>query len=139
MLIGCSGALLASKFARARSLADYTAELATARRAASCEADCQVTGACASLPGRPCVAISQEDCRASSICRDRGKCSLSLGLCVAGGDEDCRKSRWCSEYGHCSLTIEGCLPGSDKDCAQSAVCTTHNLCKASKLGMCRQR
>lgn len=122
--------------ANAHSRTDYGADLANARRDPSCHSDCEVSGACGSLPGRPCVAISQGDCVASAICRDRGKCTLASGRCVAGARDDCSGSRWCAEYGHCSLTDEGCLAASDDDCARSAVCETHDHCQASKIGTC---
>lgn len=101
-------------------------------------ADCFQKGLCASKDsnnlGKTCVPFDDADCKASTICKEEGKCTKdSTGTaCAAKEDKDCKASMLCKEKGLCSLDSQkgSCLAKTDEDCKRSQVCTNTDLCVA---------
>lgn len=94
---------------------------------------CERYGACAlsepdgSFSPR-CIAMGEDDCRASAACREEGVCGFIEefpGQCFAVSDEDCAASTVCKEVGCCKL-IEGSCLRSNGTCPTK--CCGDELC-----------
>lgn len=77
-----------------------------------------------------CVAESNDDCRASTGCRDWGRCTAENEACVASSKEDCRNSWHCRIQGRCTPKHGRCVVGGDGDCARSERCKYDRQCEA---------
>ncbi len=80
------------------------------------------------------TAHSQAECTQSSLCVERGYCSLVEGGCSAIRDQDCALSLACQE-GNCSASEHGCVIAKDADCKKGSLCRAYGMCSA-KNGVC---
>jgi len=90
---------------------------------------CSISGRCGKKTVKGvCIAVNDEDCRKSLVCRERGLCVRQKLRCVATRQRDCRSSRECTKLGACAATKGKCKPGSREDCADSDRCKIKGLC-----------
>lgn len=82
-----------------------------------------------------CVALNDEDCRASRVCALEGRCTARDGVCVAVEDEDCAGTELCAELGRCTLTAAGCRAVTPADCEASTACHGWGDCGVAR-GAC---
>ncbi len=83
-----------------------------------------------------CFSSGAAACRQSEGCRKEGRCSLNVdGVCDEGTDEDCRRSTDCSEKGLCRWDGHTCSALQDTDCAAAQACLKEKRCTA-RDGQC---
>ena len=86
-----------------------------------CERACVSDGACSrstTLVGDdyPCIAGSDDDCRASKACARDGRCTWygdrlgAAGICIAANDDDCRGAAICRQRKRCTAYNNKCQP-----------------------------
>jgi len=85
-----------------------------------------------------CEAGSDEHCRASELCRKRGRCYAKLGRCIARDDEDCRKAPGCKLDGLCTAEGQRCMAQQREDCRPTPGCIKRGEC-SPKQGVCAVR
>ncbi|MEM1034399.1 MAG: hypothetical protein AAGN82_28945 [Myxococcota bacterium] len=103
-----------------------------------CRAACWVSGQCGA-EGKACVAVSEEDCRASYGCRVNGLCTWEGKGCFGKSDQDCRASERCRTEGLCAYVGVGttnCRPATDDHCAESEACARYGRCRIGADGYC---
>jgi hypothetical protein len=92
---------------------------------------CERYGHCVVVEGEfgtMCVPGSEDDCRASTLCREHGACGLIAEVptqCFVVSDEDCAASVACEDAGCCTLIDADCSK-SDGSC--STKCCGDELC-----------
>jgi hypothetical protein len=82
----------------------------------SCQSDdacretcnCQQRGLCG-REGKSCKATEPEHCLKSDVCRIWGHCTVREGACVAGRNEDCFASENCKKAGRCTARDGSCV------------------------------
>ena len=81
--------------------------------------------------------LTEEDCRKSLQCEQKGLCLLESQKCVIGTADDCKNSRFCYDLGLCSLDKENgrCAAFTEAECRASTQCKTRRRCIASD-GLC---
>ncbi|MCB9638417.1 MAG: hypothetical protein H6727_05850 [Myxococcales bacterium] len=92
--------------------------------------ECYQKGRC-TAEGTQCVATTDADCRASRFCRNVGECSVANGVCIATKDLDCRESIQCKEAKRCIVSAGECVvlnPGYCRNDTSNIRCKTHGEC-----------
>lgn len=72
-----------------------------------------------------CVAEG-DDCKASRVCREEGRCTARDGICVAT-DTTCQSADLCQTLGFCTLIGDRCRPTA-ADCLRSERCKDFGDC-----------
>jgi hypothetical protein len=72
---------------------------------------------------------SDQDCRLSSFCRERGQCTLVGDRCEARTDADCASADGCHDDGACKLIGGTCQAGDVEACRASRGCRERGRCK----------
>jgi hypothetical protein len=99
-----------------------------------CRQACERVGQCTVVPRRRlshdfvCAAMSRDDCRDSTMCRERGECTPVDRSCQVGNDDDCLASSRCRQDGQCSLVGHQCELLSDADCGRTNGCRDEARC-----------
>jgi hypothetical protein len=110
-------------FARASKAARIEAECADRGPTSSC----LTHGTCAlNDDGTGCIAAKASDCRASKICKEKGKCGFSFHACNATSAADCAASTDCAMSGNCDVYLSECRPSSALHCSRSTLCLNLN-------------
>lgn len=90
--------------------------------------DCVEKGLC-SADNCACAAAKDSDCKGSRVCQWFGRCYAATGWCVAAKDEDCRASDGCAWDGACTLGPDAlCVATSSVDCQASSQCQVDGAC-----------
>src|SRR5688572_9786639 len=98
--------------------------------------DCVRLGKCTADKNGVCVIASNDDCKASELCKLSGKCSADKGACVAATDADCKSSQDCTKLGLCNAYQGICTDPAKSIHAECAkTCETEGLC-ATVDGKC---
>jgi hypothetical protein len=96
---------------------------------------CTEEGRCAAREGR-CV-VTEEGCRATSMCKSVASCSVNGTMCWLMSDADCRFHDGCAASGSCVKRGPICVAGSDEDCERSQRCREDGACaRAPKTERC---
>jgi len=83
---------------------------------------CREHGHCTAKDG-VCVAATDEDCKQSEACKDRGRCKANeAGDCVAESDASCKGSDRCDGHGECSAVEGWCVARTEGNCALAPPC-----------------
>ncbi len=96
---------------------------------------CADRGMC-TASGRGCLATRHADCRRAKLCRTAGRCFASPGECIARRNEDCAQSEGCRREGKCAAENGRCRPDADEHCEQSEKCRKEGSCE-HRSGACR--
>jgi hypothetical protein len=94
----------------------------------SCRANslCSYDGRCFA-EGNDCVAQESADCEASTQCEEEGWCTLFRGKCKPRTQEDCRRSKVCAKAGRCAFRGGRCSRSAE-GCAKSEACRKYGTC-----------
>ena len=81
-----------------------------------------------------CLARTDADCASSQqACKAYGQCTARDGRCVATSDADCAASSVCSGRGLCSAVDDWCQARDAKDCAVLQGCRLEGACTLKKV------
>jgi hypothetical protein len=116
--------------AKSASLGGTLALSPSARPTCRASTECRESGRCAARDGI-CVARSDKDCQESSQCYLYGRCKEAGGQCVVRVGDDCRRSQECRARGRCEAKGGKCIAASDQDCRMTPACNSLGLCTVS--------
>lgn len=90
---------------------------------------CKYGGKCAAHEtGHRCIAVSDQDCAKSKVCKDETACTAQAGACIATSDVMCAATRGCKQDGRCTATEGSCQLTSMEDCRKSNGCSEEGRC-----------
>ena len=93
-----------------------------AARGPSAMEPCREHGHCTAKDG-VCVAATDEDCKQSEACKDRGRCKANAaGDCVAESDASCKGSDRCDGRGECAAVDGWCVGRTEGKCVLAPPC-----------------
>ncbi len=81
-----------------------------------------------SLRDNSCIAVSDQDCAKSKVCKDEAACTAQAGACIATSDVMCAATRGCKQDGRCTATEGSCQLTSMEDCRKSNGCSEEGRC-----------
>lgn len=98
-----------------------------------CVRTCKLLGTCVAVEESgivTCEARKDEDCAASELCSETGRCKAINGSCrkAAVKRKECATWKGCSKDGECSYYKGVCVVGDEKDCVRSTGCTRKGKC-----------
>ncbi len=83
------------------------------------------------------MALLDEHCQQSDVCKERGACAVEEGVCVLS-DAACAKRPMCLDEGRCHASGPSCVALDSKDCRPSKLCKEQGRCVAVN-GRCQAK